>query len=240
MKAKMIMALAAAMLIAIPLGAADVPEYIPTISVSGSAEVSMQPDTASFSVTSSFTEATTEEARLKTTEMIAETVSILTTEFGISEDDLETSYISAYPEYQWIDDEKVLIGQKVSQSIDVSLHDIEAIGDIYTRLMSIDGITLSDVSLDKEDKSEEYRKARIDAVRDAYAKAEAYAEAAGVSVGKVLSISDGSSYATPLYRTANMMLASADAAGKVSTPTEFYAQEITVSASVSIIYGIEQ
>ena len=159
---------------------------------------------------------------------------------GLDTEDIETSYISAYPEYQWKDDERILIGQRVSQSIEVKLHDIDAIGDVYTRLMSIDGISLSDVTLDKEDKSEEYREARMEAVHDAYEKASAFAEAAGVKVGSVISISDNSSYASPIYRSANMMLAAADSTAKVSAPTEFYSQEITVSATVSVVYGIDQ
>lgn len=232
---------AALVLLVIPLGAKDAGEYTPSISVSGYAEVKLKPDIASFSVTASFTEKTTEEARVRTSALINEAVSILNNEFGIDNSDIETSYISASPEYQWIDDEKVLIGQKVSQSIDVSTRNIDNIGEIYTRLMSLDGITLSDVALDKEDKSQGYREARQNAVRDAYEKASAFAEAAGVSVGMVLSISDNSSsYAPPIYRTANLMLSASGPEAIISTPTEFYSQDITVSASVSVIYGIDQ
>ena len=228
------------MFIALPLAAADIPEYLPTISVSGSAEVSMQPDTASFDITAAFTESTTEEARERTSRMINEAVSILLNEFQVTEDDLSSTYISCYPEYQWKDDERVLAGQRASQTLSVELHDLDIIGDVYQRLMSLDGITLSDVSLDKTDKSEEYREARMAAVRDAYAKASAYAEASGVQIGSVLSISDSSSYAVPLYRSANLMLASAEASSADAIPTEFYAGDITVSANVSIVYSIAQ
>ena len=229
-----------ALCVAFPAAASDIPDFIPTISVSGSATVTMSPDTASFSITSSFTKQTTEEARKSTTEMIGTAVEILTKEFAIPVEDIETSYISASPEYVWKDDERVLTGQKVSQSIDVKTHDLDSIGYIYTRLMSLDGITLSDVSLDKEDKSAEYREARMNAVRDAYDKASAYAGAAGIDVGNILSISDNQSYTAPLYRSANLMLAFADAAAFESSPTEFYSGDISVSANVSIVYAIAQ
>ena len=219
--------------------AADIPDYIPTISVSGRAEVTMQPDTASFQISASSVEATTDEARIKTSEMINTAVSILMNSFGITEDDLATSYISASPEYQWIDDEKVLVGQRATQTVDVKTKNLDSIGSIYEELMKIDGITVSDVTLDKKDKSEEYREARMEAVKDAYAKAEAYLEAAGAKVGRILSITDGSSYATPIYRTANLMLASADTAAK-EVSTEYYTDDISVSASVSIVYEIVQ
>ena len=240
MKGKMIAAITLLAIAVMPLAAADIPDYIPTISVSGSAEVSMKPDTAYFSITASFTEETTEEARAKVSEMIGNAAEILTSEFGLSADDLSTSYISASPEYQWKDDERILIGQKAVQTLEITLHDIDSIGPLYDRLMSLSGISISDVTLDKEDKSEEYRQARMDAVRDAYSKAEAFAQAAGVEVGSILSITDGTSYGTPLYRSANLMLASADAAYAEASPTVFYSGEITVSASVSIIYSISQ
>lgn len=240
MKGKMIAAITLLAIAVMPLAAADIPDYIPTISVSGSAEVSMKPDTAYFSITASFTEETTEEARAKVSEMIGNAAEILTSEFGLSADDLSTSYISASPEYQWKDDERILIGQKAVQTLEITLHDIDSIGPVYDRLMSLSGISISDVTLDKEDKSEEYRQARMEAVRNAYSKAEAFAEAAGVEVGSILSITDGTSYGTPLYRSANLMLASADAAYAEASPTVFYSGEITVSASVSIIYSISQ
>ena len=186
MKGKMIAAITLLAIAVMPLAAADIPDSIPTISVSGSAEVSMKPDTAYFSITASFTEETTEEARAKVSEMIGNAAEILTSEFGLSADDLSTSYISASPEYQWKDDERILIGQKAVQTLEITLHDIDSIGPIYDRLMSLSGISISDVTLDKEDKSEEYRQARMEAVRDAYSKAEAFAEAAGVEVGSIL------------------------------------------------------
>lgn len=240
MKGKMIAAITLLAIAVMPLAAADIPDYIPTISVSGSAEVSMKPDTAYFSITASFTEETTEEARAKVSEMIGNAAEILTSEFGLSADDLSTSYISASPEYQWKDDERILIGQKAVQTLEITLHDIDSIGPVYDRLMSLSGISISDVTLDKEDKSVEYRQARMDAVCDAYSKAEAFAQAADVEVGSILSITDGTSYGTPLYRSANLMLASADAAYAEASPTVFYSGEITVSASVSIIYSINQ
>ena len=240
MKGKMIAAITLLAIAVMPLAAADIPDYIPTISVSGSAEVSMKPDTAYFSITASFTEETTEEARAKVSEMIGNAAEILTSEFGLSADDLSTSYISASPEYQWKDDERILIGQKAVQTLEITLHDIDSIGPVYDRLMSLSGISISDVTLDKEDKSEEYRQARMDAVRDACSKAEAFAQAAGVEVGSILSITDGTSYGTPLYRSANLMLASADAAYAEASPTVFYSGEITVSSSVSIVYSISQ
>ena len=171
--------------------------------------------------------------------MVSMAVGILTSEFGVTDENLATSYIAASPEYEWRDDEKILVGQRATQTINVKVTDLDSIGRIYENLMKIDGITISDVTLDKEDKSEEYREARVNAMKDAYSKAEAYLEAVNAKVGKLISVSDSSSYATPLYRSANLMLASADTSAK-AVSTEYYTDDISVSASVSVIFEIIQ
>ena len=210
---------------------------LPSISVSGTATVTVEPDTASFSLTASSLRDTTEEARVSTTEMIQGAVKILTDEFGVPVEDLSTSYITAYPQYRWTEENKQeLVGQRCEQSLNVKIHDLASIGDVYTRLMSLTGIEISTVSLDKEDKSAELLEARMLAVKDARAKADAYTEAAGVSVGKVLNISDSSSYYPVAYKMSNRLMASAEMDSAPST--EFYKGDISVSASVSMVYEI--
>ena len=235
MKAKAMIAAAMMCMTLLPAAAADLPGWIPTISVSGYAEVSMQPDTASFSITAAYTEPTTEEARRKTSEMIASAVAILRDGFGVEEKDISTSYISAYPEYRWTEDGNELIGQRANESISVVIRDIEDLGDIYTRLLGINGIEISNVSLDKEDKSAEIEESRIAAVMDARTKAETYARAAGVRIGDVVSITDSSSSSVIYPRNVMYAMAATDE-GAVST--EYRISDITVSSTVSMVFEI--
>ncbi len=231
MMRKSLLIVSIAMLALLPLSAES-----GKISVTGSAEVSVRPDTATFTVTATAIRDTTDEARTAVSSMINEAAEILETSFGVPADSISTSYISAYPEYRWEDGEQILIGQKANESISVTIHDIEALGDIYTKLMGINGIGISDVSLDKEDKSAELEKARVDAVHDARTKAETYAGAAGVRIGDVISISDSSS-SSVYYPRANIMYAmAADESASVST--EYRISDITVSSSVSIVYEL--
>ena len=206
------------------------------ISVTGSAEISVRPDMATFTVTATAIRDTTDEARIAVSSMINKAAGILEADFGIPSEDISTTYISAYPEYRWNEGEQVLIGQKANESISVTVHDIEALGDIYTKLMGINGIEISDVSLDKEDKSAELEKARIDAVLDARTKAETYAKAAGAGIGDVLSITD-SSTSSVYYPRANIMYAMA-ADESASASTEYRISDITVSSSVSMTYEL--
>lgn len=219
------------MLAVLPLAAEDI---TPTISVSGTAEVSVTPDTAYFTISASSLADTSEEARKLASGTISSAVEILSAEFGVEKEDIRTEMLTIYPEYRWTDGEQILVGQRASQELRITLRDLTLIGSIYDRLSTLNGLSFSSVTLDKADKSAELEKARTEAVIDARTKADTYASAAGVEVGKVLSISESSSYA-PVYRTANMKLMAADAE---AVSTEYYADDITVSASVSMVFTI--
>ena len=212
------------------------------ITVTGNAEIKITPDLASFTITAGFTEATTEEARVKTAAMTAEAVRILTEDFGISEDDITTSYISAFPEYGWVDGHQELRGQRAEESISVETGDLEAIGSIYEALMKLDGITLSDVTLDRKDKSEAMQEARIAAMMAAESKARTYAETAGMTLGKPVSISEGAGSYVPVYgiqpRLMNVSLEATADSAMAAPKTEYRAGDITVTASVSVVYGM--
>ena len=206
------------------------------ISVTGSAEVAARPDTATFTVTATALAETSDEARQTASSMINEASAILENDFGIDGDAINTSYISAYPEYRWEDGEQILLGQRANESVTVTVRCIEDLGEIYTKLMGINGIEISDVSLDKTDKSAELEKARTAAVMDARTKAETYARAAGVSVGDVISITDSSS-SSVYYPRANVMYAMAADEG-ASASTEYRISDITVSSSVSMVFEL--
>ena len=150
-----------------------------TITVSGSAEVSAVPDMASFTLTASFTEQTTKEAMDRTSAMINEAIAILESEYGLADDDITTSYIGVSPEYTYKDGERVHTGQSASQSLEITIRNMDSIGPIYGRLSELDGITLSSISLSSTKMAEALKAARIGAVNDARDKAETYAEAAG-------------------------------------------------------------
>jgi uncharacterized protein YggE len=70
--------------------------------------------------------------------------------------------------------------------------------------------------------------ARADAIADARLRAETYARAAGVTLGPILSISEGGEGPRPMYR----MMAMAPA------PVPVAAGEETISADVAVVWEI--
>lgn len=209
-----------------------------TIAVSASGTVSQMPDSASLRIYAESYESTTEWARVRTSQMINNAVNILRGDYGVKSADIVTETLSINPYYEWIDGKRMLVSQRASQSINVLLRDIDSIGSIIEDLSQLDGIAISSIQLDVLDKTDMKREARMLAVEEARAKADAYAESAGMKVGEVISISDGTSISQS-YRSAssNMMMAKATAES-ASVSTEYYAGRISVTDSVSIIYEL--
>lgn len=208
-----------------------------TVTVSGRGEVSAEPDVARFTVSATFTEDTSEMARIRTSDMINTAVDMLTA-LGIEQSGIETGYISVYPSTRWDSEkqEEILIGQKATQSIEVTCHDISIIGDCYDSLMSLNGISISSVTLDRSDKSGQYSEARRLAAEDAARKAGDYAEALGLSLGDPLTVNDGSTSAVPLYRSMNMVYAASADMSAEGGSVEYHAGDITVSSSVNVTF----
>ena len=244
MKRRTIMLTALLVLVLILSGCSSLTgnSVISTVSVSASASKEVAPDTATFSITAESTKPSTEEARNDSATMINKAVEILKDEYGISDDSLTTDFMMVSPYYEWLDGGRTLVGQKATQKLTIVLSDesLEKVGLVYDRLSILDGITISSISYSKLDTSLEEAEVREEATRKALAKAEAYAKGLGVTVGKVISISDGSSVS---YTTANVYasakLAMAEEAAYDYSSTSYYQGAVTVSDSVTVVFTLE-
>lgn len=209
-----------------------------TISVSGFSTVYMNPDMASFTVSAEALRDTTDEARNAIDGIITEAVKIMKDKYGVSDEEIRTNYLTLSPEYTYVDNQRVLAGQRGSQSIDITIADIDLIGPIVEDLAKINGISISSITLDKKDKSEEIAQSRRLSIQDAMSKASTYAEAIGASIKDIVSIYENSAsprYVSPLRMEAAALTANADASYK----TSFYDYELSCSDSISLIVSIE-
>ena len=212
-----------------------------TISVSGYAEVSLEPDYAWFTVSSSVTSPTTEEARTECTVMLETALDILRDDFGVADEDIRTDRMSFWPEYRWEKDVRVITGQHAEQQVRVEVRDISLISDIYDRLSEVNGISLSGINLDRKDKSSGYDEARRLAVENALGKAATYAEAAGLEITDIVSIGNG---AIQQFTGSRNGIFAADAAPEAAmakgSSSSFYWQEIKVSDQVQVTVQTEK
>ncbi len=215
-------------------------EDVSYITVTASSTVSVKADTASFTITAEALESTTEEARNASSAMVEEAVKILKDEFGITEEEITTDYMNISPYYQWLDSGRTLMGQKATQTLTIRLrNDIDKAGRVYDRLSVLDGISISSISYSKSDTSLEEAAAREWAMKNAAQKAEDYARGASLTVGKVISISEGSSDYSYSYANSKVMMLEAAASAEDSySSTTYYAGSLSVSATVTAVFEL--
>ncbi len=150
---------------------------------------------------------------------------------GVAERDLATAQIGLNPQYRYVENQAPIVtGYQANNSVTVRFRDIAKSGAILDALVSaganqISGPTLT---LDKPEAAQD--EARIDAIKTARSRAELYAKASGLTVKRIVAISETNNISGPMpmpYMRAQM----ADAAPKSEiVPGE---QEIGVSVTVT-------
>ena len=154
---------------------------------------------------------------------------------GVAERDIATAQIGLSPQYRYVENQPpVVTGYQANNSVTVRFRDIAKSGAILDALVSaganqINGPTLT---IDKPEAAQD--EARADAIKTARARAELYARAAGLTVKRIVAISETSTMSGPPpmpYVRAQM----ADASAKSEiVPGE---QDVGVTVSVTFELG---
>jgi len=212
-----------------------------TVSVTGNATLEVIPDSASFTIRVSELAKTTKEAQHLVNTKIDTLLNKLVS-LGVEKDNIQTNTYDFSPEYQYIDNKRELIGQRVSQSISVTLHAIDTddqfLPSILDAMGEVSNISLSSIQFFKEDMSNIYDEARIKAFEDAMKKGNMYADAANLSLSDALTISDYSS-AGYVGTARNEMMKSSAMMVADSAPTQLPVSTISVSHSVNVIFALK-
>jgi uncharacterized protein YggE len=216
------------LLVSSPALAADAPPR--TLTVSGVGEVKSTPDAAQIS-TGVVTQAPTAAAALAANARAMNAVFDTLKRAGIPEKNIRTSNVSVSPQYAGKPGQvQHVAGYQVSNTVNVLVIGMDKIGPTLDALISAGSNQIDGPNFTIADPKPLLAKARDQAVKDAVEKAQVYASAAGVSLGPILSISEGGSYeARPMARMTM-------AADKLSTPIA--AGEESVTANVSVTWEI--
>jgi uncharacterized protein YggE len=205
-----------------------------SITVSGEGKVKVKPDTASLSLGVQATAATATEALTQANTSAAALIAALKGA-GVGDDDITTSGLSIYPQYS--SSSNTINGYQASNNVTVTVRDIANTGPVIDAAAAAagDNITVGGVSFYVDDTEALIGAARVDAIDNAKKRAGEYAAAAGVTVGRVVQISEASvSSPIPLLYSA-----AADAsvsASAPSTPIQTGTQDLTVS--VTVVYEL--
>ena len=230
-------ALAAAALIGPRQGISAPDGALPRIvTVSGTGEVKTRPDMAIVN-TGVATEGSTAQDALSKNNAAMTAVMNALKNAGVAEDDIQTSNFSLSPQYPPYQPNQTtpprISGYQVSNQVTARVKELAKLGAILDALVRAGSNQISGISFDVNEPKPMLDDARKKAVADARAKAELYASAAGVSLGRVVQISESGGVIMPpqpMYRMAAMD-------GAASVPIA--AGQQTLGTNVSITYEIQ-
>lgn len=216
------------------------------VTVSGRGTVSVEPDMAQMNVSFSRTEQTTRLAQEAIGKIAAQVLAILK-DSGIEDKDITTASLRFYPEYEWLPNRSIPLGQRAEQSVDFSIRDIaqdsEKVSRIIDRLSEIDGIMMNRIDFSVADKTEPFVRSRELAFEKAMRKAEQYAALSGRKVGRVLSLSEGGANNSllPLYGNTRManQFTMEEAAAYDASSTVLPSGQMEVTTDISVTFALE-
>lgn len=160
---------------------------------------------------------------------------------GVEEKDIITSNYYLNPEYDYNYEKggQTMKGYVVYNRINVTVRNIEKAGDILSQAEKAGANEIGGITFTVSTPSVYYKQALEKAIADAKGKAEVMAKAAGVTLGKAFSISEGVDYnAYNNYTNRNTgnivpMAESAVADSGVGVQTG----EIAITANVTMVFG---
>jgi uncharacterized protein YggE len=206
-------------------------QSLPTarVIVAGESSVAVAPDYAHVTggvTTRGKTVKEANEANAKT--MTAVTAALL--DSGIPQKDIQTVQFSVQPVYvsQGANTEQRLAGFSVSNQVRVTTRQIAKVGEILDRMVAAGATDIGNIAFLVSDPSKALDQAREAAVADAQRRAEIYAHASGLTLGRVAWITEEPGYA----RSTMMKTLAAPAARATSVPISAGENELHVQITV--------
>jgi len=181
--------------------------------VSGEGKVNVVPDLAQVRSGVTTNAKNVKEAVESNSRIMAAIITALT-EGGIAQKDIQTAQFSIQPVYSSQDQhaESKLTAYRVSNQVIAKIRHIDKLGDVLERLAAAGATDVWNIDFMVSDPSKALDEARETAIADARRKAEVFARAAGVTLGRVVTIEEEGAAAEPLSMRNRPMAAARDAA----------------------------
>ncbi len=162
---------------------------------------------------------------------------------GIAERDIQTSNLSVNPVYGQpradangnVTGDPVIIGYQANNQVEVKQRKIGNYGRTIDTLVNAGANQVSGPSFQLDNPDIASDEARLEAMKKARARAELYAKAAGLTVKRILTISESGGYAPQpmvMYARADAMMA--------KSPSPVAAGEVQVGANVTVTFELGQ
>ena len=204
-----------------------------TVSVSGVGIVTTTPDTASVQLGVTVTQPTLAEAQSQASTQMQAVIDALTAA-GVEEKDIQTSsyYVSVVQNYDSNGNPSEVTNFQVQNMVNVVVRNIDNVGPILDGAVAAGANTVYGVNFYLDDSSVASSEARALAVQDAEKRAQELAAAAGLTLGPVVSITEGVSYG-PMYGKGGSAMAADSAA-----PAPIQVGTTTIQVDVTVVYQL--
>jgi hypothetical protein len=200
------------------------------ITVTGTGEVLIPADVAVVSLGISAADPEVLTAQAKANQAIASIRDALIA-FGIAEEDINTDYINIYALYDYSGDEEAIKSYKANSTLAIRVAEIEKVGGVIDTAFGAGANTLNGISFSASDTKDAQEKAMRAAVEDARAKAEIFADAAGLQIRGVEDIVEQGAVSYDRGAVNSFKAADAAVAG-----TFVQSAKLSVTSTVSITF----
>jgi len=203
-------------------------EPVRTVTVSGSGQVSGQPDVA---VITLGVQTEAEEARValsQNSQQMQALIDVLK-KADIAAEDIQTQAVRLQPRYEEQQPGKVaheLVGYVATNTVEVQVRDLDTLGELLDAAVQAGGNRIEGIRFEISESSQLLDQAREAAWNDAEHKAEQLVNLAGAELGEVLTINESSRRPRPIVQES-------PAARAASVPIEPGTQAIEVDLEVT-------
>ena len=201
------------------------------ITAHGHGEIKMKPDIAQVTVAVTTQSKDQAEAVSQNATRTTATLAALK-DAGIAAKDIQTQSYTVEPQYDYRTSPAVLTGYQVANSVQATVRDLTKVGLVIDKTIGAGASQISGVSFELTDQTKAQAQALAIAVVTAKIKATVMAQAAGVDLGRLLTMNEGSA---PVVQPVFAMRAMAKSAD-VQTPIAD--QQITVTADATLTYAM--
>jgi len=203
------------------------------LTVTAEAEARQPPDIARLS-TGVLTQAGDANTALRSNAREMDKVMTALKSAGIAERDIQTSGISLYPQYRHSRNEAPSItGYQAANTVSIKVREIARLGEVLDALVASGANQVNGPYFAIDQPEPVYDRARLAALAKARERAKLYADALGMKVLRIVSISESGS---PQAIGPRMMVASAQADATMSTPVA--PGETSLNARVTVVFEL--
>ena len=207
------------------------------IAVNGTGETRISADTAVISLGVSARDRDVLKAQQTVNENIAGIRQALLSN-GVAEENINTDYMSIYAIYDYNEDVEKVQAYNASTTLAVKVTDMDSVGKLIDEAFAAGANTLNGISFSASDTDEARDESLKAAVGEARAKAEVLAEASGLKITGIETISEGNVYSYD-NSVSNFSAKRMEEATDTGFGTVVQAAKLIVSVTVSITFTAE-